>query len=130
MPSARLLSRVVSAASSVSAGAVLAGQDGPDAPSVAADLLNLVAETTCADARAQDGAVRELERLTIRYGTVGGALTAIASGRRRPAGIAIDKTQAWARSLGASVSAVEATLRRYPRIMLEISRWISAEGDA
>ena len=135
MPSARLLSRVVASAASISAGAVLTRREDPGAPPpIASELLRLVVETIATDPNAtnKDLAVIEgyVRSLIVRYGTLGLALGALAAGRRRLPSIAIDKAQGWARSIGLSVSAVEATLRKYPRTMLEISRWMAAEGEA
>lgn len=135
MPSTRLLSRVVATVASISAGAVLTRRDDPDAPpAVAAALLRLVAETIASDPHATDAALSAIESqlrsLVVRYGTLGLALGALASGRRRHPAIGIDKTQGWARSIGLSVSAIESNLRKYPKIMLEISRWMAAEGES
>lgn len=134
MPSARLLARVVASAASISAGAVLTRRDDPDGPPpVAASLLRLVVETIATDPHATNADLAKLESfvrsLIVRYGTLGLALAALASGRRRHAAIAIDKTQGWARSIGLSVSAIESCLRKYPKTMLDISRWMAAEGE-
>lgn len=132
-----MLARLVSTAASISAGALLARRDpsrsSEPVPAIVGELLRLVAETICVESRPDAAAINETEAhissLVERYGTMRPAVEAIASGGRRFAGVSHEKAHAWSAVMLASVAQIDSVLRRFPALMLTISKWIAAQGD-
>jgi tetratricopeptide (TPR) repeat protein len=132
-----MVAKTVSTAANISAGAVLAlkepGRSPEAVPPIVPDLLSLVAESVSSGSHADDGALRATEgrlaALIERYGTLRGAMDALAAPGRREEGISHDKAGAWAAVMQASVAQIDAALRRSPALLMAMSKWMSAHGD-
>lgn len=137
MASPRILAKLVSTASNISAGAVLAQRDPSRAaeavPPIVREVLSLIAETICVGAKPEAAIVQETEAhlaaLIERYGTMRLAIEALASGGRRHPGISHEKAHAWMLVMGASLAQVESVFRRSPHLVLVVGKWIATQGD-
>lgn len=137
MASPRILAKLVSTASNLSAGAVLSLRDpsrSPEpAPPIVRDLLLLVSETVSVAARPDEAALHYTEghlvALIERYGTMRLAMETLSSGGRRIPGISHEKAHAWSQVMTASLAQVESVLRRSPHLVLVVGKWVAAQGD-
>ena len=133
MASLRITVRLLTAASRFSAEAVTlsdSGAKGPGAPPpIVAELFAMVGATLMADPHASDpdrAAVRALvAALSRRYGTLGGAIEALGEGRRRDPRIRLEAALAWHHAFQATLSSVDAVLRKNPVVAREIKHWLS-----
>lgn len=137
MASPRMLARLVSITSSISAGAVIAIQrqePGGRPPAIVRELLRLVAETISTAGHPDEKQLQETESiliaLIVRYGTMRVAIESLGNGSRRVPGISHEKANSWTHVFSASHAQVESVFRRSPHLILAVGKWIAAQGDS
>ena len=135
MASARLLSKLVSAAGSVSSGAIRRLNEGDQARGLenVRALVMLVAETLSVQSTPSDDTKRQvckyIEALVDRYGTLRRSIDALGSGRRRNMLVAQDKAHAWSQAMSVGPSQIESTLKRHALLLSHLTNWATNHPD-
>ena len=135
MASARLLSKLVSAAGSVSSGAIRRLNEGDQARGLenVRALVMLVAETLSVQSTPSDDTKRQvckyIEALVDRYGTLRRSIDALGSGRRRNMLVAQDKAHAWSQAMSVGPSQIESTLKRHALLLSHLTSWATNHPD-
>lgn len=140
MASTRVLSKLISGAGGLSAGAVLSWSRAPARSGAGRDLaavgglLRLLAETLCLPAHTSEHELRQIEdflkALVVRYGVARRAVEAISSGKRRHTLISGDRARAWGQVLSAVPAVAEQTLSRQSALSVAVSRWVSNQPES
>jgi tetratricopeptide (TPR) repeat protein len=135
MASARLLSKLVSASGSLSAGALARVRDGDRARGleVVKPLMGLVVESICVHSTPPEETRRTVEayiqQLVERYGTTRRAVDALGSGRRKHPSISTEKAHAWSQVMAVGQGMIEQTLKRHAALMAHITNWLGTHHE-
>jgi len=134
MASVRVMVRLLASASRFSAEAVTvsvartADQNGP--PRIVHDIVRLIAQTIQSDPHAGPREQLELENLIAslvrRYGTLGAAMESLGEGRRRFPTVRLEPALGWHDAFDASISGIEAVLRKHPVMARDLRQWVSS----
>ncbi|MFU8828095.1 MAG: hypothetical protein ACNA8P_01530 [Phycisphaerales bacterium] len=136
MANARMLTKLVATAGSVSAGAVttLEGktQSTREGLQVVPKLIQLVADTILVHSgmsdEDRDRAAAYLTRLVRRYGTLRCTMEVLAHGRRRHSLISSEKANSWCQAMTVTSGAIETTLRRHASLLVSVTKWLREAG--
>lgn len=135
MASARLLAKVVSAAGSISAGALARVREGDRARGleVVRPLLGLVIESMCVSGTPPDETRRAVEQhvwlLVDRYGTVRRVVDALGGGRRKHPSVSAEKAHAWSQVMAVGAGMIEQTLKRHAALMNHLTNWLASRPE-
>lgn len=135
MASARLLAKVVSAAGSISAGALshLRAGDRARGLEVVKPLMGLVIESLCVSNSPPDETKRAVEQhlhlLVERYGTLRRVIDALGNHRRKHPSVSADKAHAWSQVMAVGAGMIEQTLKRHAALMAHMGNWLAARPE-